>query len=217
MRFTLLLFPFCLQASLIVTGQSPLGMFADADLAIPADPANAPMAQVRITQHSSWSGDITVQSSSGGFGYLDLYVTTMATSFQGCPCGEYLDSWATITAPWYLTTPGYEPYGSTPEYAMERLPFMSGVAQHVTFDAWADSSYMYAAYLSGPLFPYMADRTIHSFVEIDLGGIDGGYSGSVVFTPDDPPLSAPEPSTWLSALSALVLIASSTVHPQRAR
>lgn len=199
-----------------IIGSSPLGMFANADLAIPANPTGSPVAPMKVFVQSAWSGTITVLNWNGS-GFLDFDVTAMATPFETSDNSEYMDSWSSISAPWSVASiPWGNTQGSTPGYATVRLPFIAGVPQEVTFTATAKSYYVFGAYRPG-VAPRLAESTIHSSLWISQPWIEGAaFGGSVVFRQDDPPaFASPEPATWLLLfpLSIMLFVSCRKVRP----
>jgi hypothetical protein len=159
--------PLCMNASLIVSGNAP-GMLAMADLTIPANPNAQVVPMMRMESQGSWSGSITVDGSSGD-GFLEFDVEAMATSFNGSPSSEYMQSWSSVTAPFQVSSPGWMPQGSTPANCYCYLPFTFGQPKHVTFTGSAYSSYTFFPMIAG-VPPYLAGGTIHSAAQVWLMG-----------------------------------------------
>jgi hypothetical protein len=202
-----LLAPLCASASVLVLGDSPLGMIADATLAIPPDPASAPVPMMRQSGQGSWSGTLTVEGGSGP-GYLEFYVDTMATSFNGSPSSEYMESYSALTSPFPVYSQPWNPQGSTNTDCYCYLPFTFDVPQRIAFSGYAYSSYVFGPMVPG-VPPYLAGDLIWSWASVGIMGAwdmsrQNFFQGaSVVFTEDS---SVPEPkSVWFGMSGLLVM------------
>jgi hypothetical protein len=198
--------PLCLSAGILVVGDSPLGMLADATLAIPPDPGNAPVPMMSKSAQGSWSGTMMVEGGSG-LGYLEFYVDAMATSFSGSPSSEYMQSYSALTAPFPVYSRAWFPQGSTNTDCYCYLPFTFDVPQRITFSGYAYSSYVFGPMLPG-VPPYLAGDLIWSWTSVGImGATDINHQNfsqevSVLFSSD---VSVPEPeSRWFGAIGIMI-------------
>ena len=207
-----LLAPLCLSANLLISGNGPMGIMADARINIPLDPHNDPIAPMRDSSDRSWSGTVTVFGGTGD-GYLYFAMETFAESFSGSPSSEYMDSYASITSsagsvssqPWLRQ-------GSTPaDCQFCAIKFTFGIPQQVVFSAHAYVSYDFYPMVPG-VPPYLAGATIRSSASVGVKdvaivgpapyfppifGPQGNYS--VVFGLIDPDPVPEGNSEWLAA------------------
>jgi hypothetical protein len=200
--------PLCLSASMLISGDNPLGMLADATMAIPPNPNGDPVPMMRKSAQSSWSGTMTVEGGTGS-GFLEFEVEAMATSFSGSWSSEYMQSYSALTAPFQVYSPGWLPQGSTAAGCYCYLPFTFGVPQRVTFSGDAYSSYEFYPTIPG-VPPYLAGNTIRSYTSLGIMGVDDSHfqplfqGVNAVFSQDS---SVPEPrSVWFVATGLLALL-----------
>ncbi len=211
-----LLAPAFLGASLIVTGDSPIGYLAQAQINIPLNPNHNPIPRIQQYSDQTWNGTFTVTGGTGQ-GYLYVEMMAFAESFGGSP-HEYMDSEASITYTGGVLQSQPWVEGSAPAGCDCPIAFTFGIPQQVQFHARAYVSYEYHPDFPSTPYPQLLEgSTILAFDQImgvHVGwGSQEGYSVNFI----DPPIATPEGNSFWLGLTGLILAQTvlSTVKEKR--
>lgn len=187
----------CAASPISISGTGPFGTLAKAQITVPDNPGSSP-----ITASATYQETYSILVSGGqGQGLLAFSGYLGATSMSRVG-PEYLDSWASITAPFNAQTQPYLPAGGTGvSCAVCTVMFTFDQPQDYTFSATAFVRYSYSALSGQP--PSAAGHQLASWV--DLYSLSKVYSfdthgeidASVLFSSHNNSNSShvPEPST----------------------